>query len=216
MVEEDGEKPKFVFPTRVGEEEEEVEEERLAVLCSVPVEEAVGFCARLEEEGIVCGAREAAAVEPAGDSTRYAEIYVHAEDLEMAREVLARPPEAIEEVLTPQEAEARLAAAWICPKCRRPGLDLLPVAKGVQHARMALLAVIVLTLAVALLTTLVPAFQGLDDFPNWLIWGWVIVVAWLGWMSVPEQREKRCAGCGWESRQAMASGESGSRETGVV
>jgi hypothetical protein len=193
MAEDEAQKPKFVFPTRVGEEEaeREEEEERLAVLCSVAVEEAVGFCARLEEEGIVCGARESAAGE--------AEIYVHAEDLEMAREVLARPPEAIEEALTPRQAEERLAAAWICPKCRRPGLDLLPVTKGVQHARMALLGVIVLTVVVALLTTLVPAFKGLDDFPSWLVWGWVIVVAWLGWLSVPKQREKRCAGCGWES-----------------
>jgi hypothetical protein len=202
MAEDEVQKPEFVFPTRVGEEEaeREEEEERPAVLCSVAVEEAVGFCARLEEEGIVCGAREAAAVEGAADSTRYAEIFVHAEDLEMAREVLARPPEAIEEALTPRQAEERLAAAWICPKCRRPGLDLLPVTKGVQHARMALLGVIVLTVVVALLTTLVPAFKGLDDFPNWLVWGWVIVVAWLGWLSVPKQREKRCAGCGWESR----------------
>jgi hypothetical protein len=188
----DEHKPKFVFPRRVGEEdvEKEEKEERLAVLCSVPMDEAIPFCARLEEEGIVCGARESGEVE------RYADVYVHAEDLEMALEVLARPPEAIEEELTPEE---RLAEAWICPKCGRPGLDLLPVSKGVQHARMALLGVIVLTMVVALLTTLVPAFKGLDDFPSWLVWGWVIVVAWLGWLSVPKQREKRCAGCGWES-----------------
>lgn len=197
MAEDEMQKPKLVFPRRVGEEDaaREEEEERLAVLCSVAMEEAVGFCARLEEEGIVCGARESGEVE----GGPYADIYVHAEDLEMAREVLARPPEAVEEALTPRQAEEGLAEAWICPKCRRPGLDLLPVSKGVQHARMALLGVIVLTLAVTLLTALVPAFKGLDDFPSWLVTGWVIVLALLGWLSVPLHREKRCARCGWES-----------------
>src|SRR6476661_1954248 len=104
------ERPKFVYPTRRGgEEAEQADEEPLVVLCSVPAADAVGFCDRLEAEGIPCGAREseATASAPVGDGltavTLFADVWVRAEDLEIAREILARPPEEPEEEESPTE-----------------------------------------------------------------------------------------------------------------
>jgi hypothetical protein len=187
MAQEDGERPRFVVPTRVGEEAES-REEGLAILCSVAVGEAARFCARLEEEGIECGAR-------AAEGGRYADVFVPAEDLEMAREVIARPVEHVDEGVTAEETEARLVANWICPRCGRRGLDLVPVAGWVKVAWAGL----ALTIAAGLVAWVAAGSNGLEAYPAWLTVTWVVAVIGLVWMSIPADRRRRCGGCGWES-----------------
>src|SRR4051794_31755477 len=93
-------RPKFVFPTRRGREEEAdgEAEEPLVVLCSVPVTDGVGFWGRVEGEGIPWGAWGSGGNSGAsGYGLKRVEIfadgYVRAEGLEIAREILARPPD---------------------------------------------------------------------------------------------------------------------------
>jgi hypothetical protein len=196
MGEDEVQRPTFVVPRRVGEEGVgEAKEARLALLCSVVLEEASQFCARLAAEGIECGAREAAGVEGAVDRTRYADIFVHAEDLEMAREVLSRPAEPEEEGATAGETEAGLVANWICPRCGRRGLDLVPVAGWVK----VVWAGLVVTLLAGLLAWLAAGWTGWYAYPGWLEGAWVAAVIWRVWMSIPAERRRRCGGCGWDS-----------------
>jgi len=199
-------KPKFVFPTRRGgdEQAEEAEEEPLAILCSVPVRDAVGFCDWLEAEGIPCGARESAGTsEPSGDRlTRgemLADVYVRAEDLEIAQEILARPPEESEEEETQAERDARFAANWICPRCERPGLQLLPVSRGMWHLRMGCLGMLIVPLAVAWLFWFVPSWNRLGPLPDWAIVCWLAVGLCLAWACVMPERHKTCKACGWRT-----------------
>src|ERR1044072_855853 len=133
---------RFVFPTRRAGEEDVEPEERLAGLCSVPLAQGARVCARLEAEGIVCGARASAVSDGVFGGVHHADVFVREEDLEVAREVLARPPED-DDVAQDDAADvdARYVANWICPRCKRPGLDLLPVTRRVLRLREALAAV---------------------------------------------------------------------------
>jgi hypothetical protein len=190
---------RFVFPSRRRDEGEEEPEERLVLLCSVAAAEAAGFCARLEEEGIVCGAQVSAAAAPGDglvEGPPNADIFVREEDLEVAREVLARPTEAPEEESV-AEREARYAANWICPRCGKR-LDLLPVSRGVHHFRMGCAAMVALPVIVGILDGVMPAWRGLGPFPDWLIWCWVAVGFCLAWGAVLPERGKWCKACGWQ------------------
>jgi hypothetical protein len=204
-----GKKPKFVFPRRAGEEEADQEQdEPLAVLLhAVPVTDAVAFWERLEGEGIPCGARESAEQPPpAGDGLTsgppQADVYVRAEDLELAQEILSRPPaEPDEEEETAAEREARYVANWVCPRCERPGLDLLPPSRGQQHLRVGCLAVLVMPMLLGLLACLIPSLEQVDHLPGWAYLCWLAVVLCLVWACVLPERMKRCKGCGWVSGQ---------------
>src|SRR6266478_693438 len=112
MAEDDGEKPadgkrQFVFPKRITGEEPDEEDVPVAILCSVPLGEAAGFCARLEAEGIPCGARESAVSDGLTSGAPHADILVREEDVEVAREILVRPPEGDE---TPEQSAADFEA----------------------------------------------------------------------------------------------------------
>jgi hypothetical protein len=204
MADNDGEKlvggkPQFIFPARVGREEADDEEVAIAVLCSVSLGEAAEFCARLESQGIPCGARASAVSDGVMGEAPYADIYVREEDLEVAREILARPPEADE---TAEESaadfEARCELNWVCPRCRH-GLELVRLSKGVHHLRIGCAVVLLLPLFVGFLTWAVPAWKGLDRYPDWLTYCWWAVVFCLAWGTVPPVREKQCKACGWRA-----------------
>src|SRR4051794_9817284 len=202
------EKPRFVFPTRrSAAEQPDDAEEPLAILCSVPVREAVAFCDRLEAEGIPCGARESAesasAPPPADGETNgpiFADVYVRAEDLEVAQEILARPPEEPEEEETPAEREARFVANWICPRCERPGLELLPLSRGMWHLRMGCFGMLAVPLGVTLLSWLVPSLNRLSGLPDWTFVCWLVVGLCMAWACVLPERGRICKGCGWRTR----------------
>jgi hypothetical protein len=204
-----GEKPKFVFPKRVGEEDaDEEQDEPLAVLLyGVPVADAVAYCERLEREGIPCGARDSAEQPPpAGDGLTsgppLADVYVRAEELQLAQETLSRPAEeSDEEDETAAEREARYVANWICPRCERPGLDLLPPSRGQQHLRVGCLAVLAMPMLLGLLAMLLPSLEQVDHLPGWAYLSWLVVVLCLVWACVLPERMKRCKGCGWVSGQ---------------
>jgi hypothetical protein len=199
------ERPKFVFPTRRSAEEQPDEaEEPLAILCSVPVKDAVGFCDRLEAEGIPCGARESATNSAASGEglTRgaiFADVYVRAEDLEIAQEILARPPEEPDEEETPGEREARLVANWVCPRCERPGLELLPLSRGMWHLRMGCFGMLALPVLMGWLSWLLPRWKGTSEFPNWAWMIWLVVGLWLAWACVLPERGRVCKGCEWRT-----------------
>jgi hypothetical protein len=198
MAEDDEEKPQFVFPARVGREVDD-EEVPVAVLCSVPLGDAAGFCARLEGQGIPCGAGASDVSDGVTGGAPHADIYVREEDLEMAREILARPPEEDE---TDEESAADLAARyelnWICPRCQQ-GLELVRLSKGMHHLRIGCAGVLLLPLLVGFLTWAVPEWKGLDRYPDWLTYCWWAVVFCLAWGTVQPRREKQCKACGWRS-----------------
>ena len=200
------EQPKFVFPTRRGADQpEETQEEPLAILCSVPVTEAVAFCDRLEAEGIPCGAQQSSqsTSTPVGDGltavTVFADVWVRAEDLDIAREILARPLEEPDEEETPAERDARFAANWICPRCQRPGLELLPISRGMWHLRMGCLGMLIIPIAITWLSWLLPSLNRVGPLPDWAIVCWLIVGLCMAWACVLPQRQKACKTCGWRT-----------------
>jgi hypothetical protein len=113
----------------------------------------------------------------------------------MAREVIARPVEGVEEGTAAEETEARLVANWICPRCGRRGLNLVPVAAWVKVAWVGL----AVTLVAGFVAWMVAGWNGVVQYPPWLTVAWVVAVIALVWMSIPAERRRRCGGCGWES-----------------
>jgi hypothetical protein len=193
-----GEKPQFVFPARVGREVDD-EEVPVAVLCSVPLGDAAGFCARLEGQGIPCGAGASAMSDGVMGGAPHADIYVREEDLEVAREILARPPEEDEtDEESAAEFEGRCVANWVCPRCRQ-GLEVGRLSKGVHHLRLGCAGMLLLPLLLGFLDWLAPGWKGTGGFPDWLIVCWLVVGLCMAWGAVLPEREKQCKACGWRS-----------------
>jgi hypothetical protein len=103
--------------------------------------------------------------------------------------------EAVDEEPAAEEAEARLVANWICPRCGRRGLELVPVAAWVKGAWVCL----AITLLAGWVAWVAAGWNGLEAYPAWLTVAWVVAVIGLVWVSIPAERRRRCEGCGWES-----------------
>src|SRR5579884_1204324 len=153
----------FVFPAPIGSrdrEEEEEAEPAYVVLCVVSSADAPEVCARLESEGIPCSvSRNRNADGEAESETPPVEILVREPELDLAREVLRRPDRPAQELAEEDEferwSEERCVENWICPRCRRRSLVLLPLSRGWRNVRNGFLYLLILPVATVLLLSLV-------------------------------------------------------------
>lgn len=167
-----------------------VGEMRLVTLLSMPPMEAEMARVKLELEGVQCFAAdsEMARVNPLLGAIQV-RLQVREDDLERAREILARPPEDVEEGDYVEEE-------WRCPKCRRKAFDFLPLTPGRRRLR----DVWVVLLALGLAWCFVP-FEELVSVPpaaqSAAGWALFLSVVGIGAVVITGKRGKRCRECGW-------------------
>jgi hypothetical protein len=198
----------WVFPAPLPGQPDEDEEEApdsLVELCTIPVAEAESTCARLESEGIPCHIEEDGADETSPTDAGSVTVQVREEDLERAQAVLAgevEEPDEDERELQ-RAREERLAANWICPKCRDHTLEILPLPEAWRKVRRVAVVMLFGPLLLMALAWAIPIslFMAANDFlSGWQPWLLVVSVSLL-WAASLVRREKQCTDCGWCSRR---------------
>jgi hypothetical protein len=170
-------------------------------LCSVPLAEARRVVARLEE-AMLPFTLPAGEDGPAMDAEGRVAVFVLAEDLEVAREVVFG--EAVGDDEAPADArrelEERAVADWVCPRCGRRALEAIPLTRAARRVLQAGLIASALPLVVAAAAAALPEVGALRHAPG--PWGamWILMVGWAALAAVfAGERGRRCAACGWAS-----------------
>ncbi|HZK81724.1 MAG TPA: hypothetical protein VFC46_11665 [Humisphaera sp.] len=199
---------KWIFPGdkpgRENADETDDAEPPSVLLRSVSEVDARSICILLESEGVGCDAIRAAPRAEAPPGEPMVDVLVAETDLELAREIIARPKRGKDR--DEDQFERELAKVnesnWICPKCRRRTLKVMPLSEEWRRLRLGCLCILVLPFILALLAWAIPA-EGLRAFvysldgPPVVIWLLVVVI--LGALLISAPRHKRCGGCGWRS-----------------
>jgi hypothetical protein len=153
--------------------------------------------ARLERTGIACAIRR---VDGAPDE---AAIWVEGDLEDLAREALAEveidaeDPDAFDDE-EPADAESRLLANWVCPRCHEPGLVLVPLPRRWMHLRILSGALLLLPFVLLILGSGIPE---LSRMTAQSVICTTLSVGALGLAAslVLPHREKQCKACGWQS-----------------
>jgi hypothetical protein len=157
---------------------------------------------RLERTGLACEIR---GVEGTAAADGEASIWV-AEDVEdLAREALAEVEEDDGDIDAidredPADAEARLAANWVCPRCRESGLVLTPLPVRWMHLRVICVGAVLLPLLLTILGTLIPELsRTVAESQGALCVTTFAAGLALALSLVLPNREKWCRACGWRA-----------------
>lgn len=164
-------------------------EMRLVTLQTMTPMEAELARVKLEAEGVRCFAADAEAARINSLWSIPVRLQVREDEMERAREILARPPEDVAEGEYVEEE-------WRCPKCRKKTFDLLPLTPGRRMLRDAWVVMLVLTLA----SCVIPLDQ-VVTLPAaakvWGYWVWGLSLVVIGAVVITSKRGKRCRECGW-------------------
>jgi hypothetical protein len=166
------------------------DETKLVTLLTTTPMEADLAQVKLESEGVQCFAAdsEMARINPLLGVIPV-RLQVRQDDLERAREILARPPEDVQEGDYVEEE-------WRCPQCRKKVFDLLPLTPGRRRLRdtwvvLMLLPFVWYLVPLDQLVTISPAAKTSG------VWLWLAAVLTIGPVVIVGKRGKRCRGCGW-------------------
>jgi len=197
------------FPTRAGESREDDDEpadDDIVSLCHVSAQDAEQVSALLQSAMLPHSLKQT--------TPEAIEILVLQEDLEVAQEILANPPQDDddEDEEDPEELrrerEQRLIADWICPKCQRRDLVLTPLSKGWRRVRRSSLLVIAIPFIADLLPGLFPGFPEFHPNSDFWIPALLLLALFLALAPMMANRQRRCKSCGWESGSAPLQLES--------
>jgi hypothetical protein len=173
----------------------------LAELCTAPLAEAQAICIKLESHGIPCELAKIA--DSTGDAgpEEFAKVLVHAAHLALARAAIVAPDEPDDPELV-QVRNEQYISNWICPRCRQPGLDLLPARAGIRRLQRSWFALFALPFVVMAAEGLIPAesvWTPLNDllWPWWPL-TWMLTCFALACVVLGARRNKQCLKCGWE------------------
>jgi hypothetical protein len=207
----------WVFPRELtgGPDEHANDEDDVAwtVLCTVADGDADEIGALLESEGLPAHAepsKEVVAAEESSEAVaRFADIHVHADHLDAARGMLARPRE---HMLAEAEADRiehaksrreRDVANWVCPECRK-ALRRLPLSPAWQKVRLLCFVLVVGPVVFMLLPTL--PIDSVERFvkspPIVAVIAWFMLLAMLALLMTGGVSDKYCPTCGWNERDA--------------
>jgi hypothetical protein len=155
---------------------------------------------KLESEGIPCLIRDSASAVANSFIVTDVPVLVRAEDLERAKEALARPAD------DSMEGEY-VDEDYRCPKCHRRDAELLPP----SSARQRLFVFWVALIAVPIVGTIIRGITGsnfgsqVDAYIEYSILPWFLAVLVMGVMVATGNREKRCKACGYRWWRASSS-----------
>ena len=164
-------------------------EVRLVTLQTMTPMEAELARVKLESEGVQCFAANSEAARINSLWNIPVRLQVREDELERAREILARAPENVAEGEYVEED-------WRCPQCRKKAFDLLPLTPGRRWLRDAWVVMLLVTLASCVIPLdQVVALPGEVKMWGYFAWGVALVV--IGAVVVMGKRGKRCRECGW-------------------
>lgn len=166
----------------------------LVTIRRLPGAEAELAAAKLESEGIPCFIADSHLSATHAMLVSEVRLQVHAENAERAIEILDRPPD-------DAAADEYVDEEFRCPRCRRKGIDLLPLSDNWRRARagclILLLAPVLLTLVLWALPS--PALHArVQRIVSYVGWPWFAVVLVLSVTVMLVKRRKRCRTCGHE------------------
>ncbi|HSI37120.1 MAG: hypothetical protein ACAI43_20780 [Phycisphaerae bacterium] len=184
-------------------------------LCAVPMDEARRVVARLEA-AMLPFTLPAGEGGPAVDDAGRVAVFVLAEDLDVAREILGATVADVDDDADDDPAEAAREAAeravehWICPRCGQRALEVSPLSPRARRLRVIAVVLLALPLAAGLLARVWPDAGVLRHAPAPATGLWILVVGGLMLALLPAvDRGRRCRVCGWgtDSEDGLARRE---------
>ena len=198
---------KWVFPRDLNNDKEQDdadEADSQVMLCSLPSNDALALCTRLESNGIACDGVQKSESGDVPIEQQLIDVMVAEADLHRAREIrdTTEPEHDGEDEAFEKEVAEINADNWICPKCRKRALEILPLSDGWKLVRNWCIGLVVLPIVVAFCWDMVPR----SDLKEWaesvpLLWvlAWALCAMALMWIFLLVRRHKLCTECGWRS-----------------
>lgn len=164
---------------------------RLVILTRLRLSEAELARIKLESEDIPCLIRDSATAVANSFIVPEVPILVRAEDLDRAKEVLARPAD--------DSMEGEYAdEEYRCPKCHRRDVELVPLSAKRRRLRALWIAVLASPLAWMLIRGLAGGTAQRirnDEQFEWLTYVWLALAIGVGVAVMWGRRVKRCRTC---------------------
>ena len=195
------------LPGQPTGDEPEVPEEVWVTLCSLPADAANALAARLELHGLPSQLQTFASADPPPFDEASVTVRVREEDLESAEEVRSGPPQQADladDLETPAEREKRKLANWVCPKCDRQNLQLLPMSIEWQQFRLGCAAIALLPFFAMFIVWAIPlrsVKSAIDSLPDAWFPIYILLVGGMSLSLARAHRDKQCSSCGYSSQK---------------